>query len=84
MIRNVKNSMMLYLKGDYDHRIGYSTYSALSRYLPVYAIPAAQLRPWPRDPVATSMKFNLYNKSIQCRHLFIFNISLRRYLLIFI
>lgn len=31
-------------------------YLALSKYLPVYAIPHAAPRPWPREPVATSVK----------------------------
>lgn len=31
-------------------------YLALSKYLPVYAIPQAAPRPWPREPVATSVK----------------------------
>lgn len=28
----------------------------MSKYLPVYAIPQAAPRPWPREPVATSVK----------------------------
>ena len=38
-----------------------SSYSALSKYLPVYAIPAAQLKPCPREPVATSTKLRRCN-----------------------
>lgn len=39
-------------------------YLALSKYLPVYAIPQAAPRPWPREPVATSVKACFCHKRI--------------------
>lgn len=46
----------------YNHEIQRWIHLALSKNLPVYAIPQAAPRPWPRDPVATSVNACLWKQ----------------------